>query len=64
MQVVVTSREEGAVLTGWGQEGSLCGGDVPFLILLVVTYKGVLHFRKVAELNISDLHIFLYVRCS
>lgn len=64
MQVVVTPREEDAVLTGWGQEGSLCGGDVPFLILLVVTYKGVLTLGKVAELNTSDLHIFLYICCS
>lgn len=37
-------------MSGWGWEGYLCG-DVPFLILVVVSNMGMFSLRKVAELN-------------
>lgn len=48
MQVV--AFREGDGMSGWGQEGYLCG-DVPFLILAVVSNISMFTLSKVAELN-------------
>lgn len=45
-------------MTGWGQKGDLCNGDVLFLILVVVGYLGMFTLRKVTELNTYDSHTF------
>lgn len=52
MQVVVTSKEEDAVLTGWGQERSLCGGDVLCLILLWLLIRVCSLTKKLLSLTL------------
>jgi len=56
----VGTFREGEVMTGWGHEGNLGGGDVPFLIVVVVSDMGMFPLRKVAELNNYDLYASLY----
>lgn len=51
MQVEVTFREKGEVMTGWGQDGNLCGGGGALIILVVFSYMSMFMLRKVAELN-------------
>lgn len=51
-------REEGEGVTGQGQKGDLCNGDVLFLILVVVSSLGMFTLRKVTELNTYDSYTF------
>lgn len=61
MQVVVTSREEDAVSTGWGQEGSLCSGDVPFLILLMCSISEKLLSLTLLICTVSCMYVVLNI---
>lgn len=61
MWFVVTSREEDAVLTGSGQEGSLCSGDVPFRILLVCSISGKLLSLTLLICTFSCMYVVLNI---
>lgn len=57
-QAVASFREEGEGVTGRGQKGDLCNGDVLFLITVAVSYLGMFTLRKVTELYAYDSYTF------